>query len=385
MNHDLPRITIPTPVQCDLIQNAKSAHAGLVEGVAPAGPKRAARLAAGPLPGSSVPGSDAPALIVTVDTEEDGAWDGAFKAHGNTVRNLRGLRRFQDCCGRYAIRPTYLVDTPVLADHAAVEMLGHFQEKGCCEVGAHLHPWCAPPLEESPDAKTSFMCNLPEPLQREKLTRLTDDVERRLGRRPTSFRAGRYGLDAVGARILKQLGYVVDSSVASFLDYSGRGGPDFRRAPYQPYRIGGDDLLVEDAAGTMLEVPVSVGFSRPGFRRAQRIRQWAERPALRPLRLVGILDRLNLVRRIKLSPEQADGFRMRQLVDAYLAEGARSVVMMLHSASLVPGCSPYVADAPGLERLYDDLIATWQYCLSSLGMTARTLTEFATEHLQTTR
>jgi hypothetical protein len=323
--------------------------------------------------------------VVTVDTEEDGAWDGAFRAHGNTVRNLRGLRRFQDCCDRYAIRPTYLVDTPVLADDAAVEMLGDFRETGRCEVGAHLHPWCAPPLEETPDAKTSFMCNLPERLQREKLTRLTDEIDRRLGRRPTSFRAGRYGLDAVGARILEELGYVVDSSVIGFLDYSSRGGPDFRRAPYQPYRIGGDDLLVEHPGGSVLEVPISVGFSRPGFRRAQRIRRWAEAPVLRHLRLVGILDRLNLVRRIKLSPEQADAKRMRQLVDAYLAEGARSVVMMLHSASLVPGCSPYVAGAPALERLYDDLIATWEHCLSARGMTAPTLTEFAAEQLQTTR
>jgi len=358
-------------VCCDLIQNAESPDAAL-----PA--------AAAPLREAECRRSDAPTLIVTVDTEEDGAWDGVFTAHGHTVRNLRGLRRFQDCCGRHGVRPTYLVDTPVLADDAAVEMLGDFQETGRCEVGAHLHPWCAPPLEESPGAENSFMCNLPERLQREKLTRLTDEIERRFGRRPTSFRAGRYGLDAVGARVLKELGYVVDSSVISFLDYSSQGGPDFRRAPYRPYRIGGDDLTVEDPAGTVLEVPVSVGFSRQGFRRAQRIRQWAERPALRPLRLTGILDRLNLVRRIKLSPEQADANRMRQLVDACLAEGARSVVMMLHSASLVPGCSPYVADAAGLERLYDDLIATWQHSLSSRGMTSRTLTEFATEQLQTT-
>jgi len=359
-------------VRCDLIQNAES-------------PDVALQTAAASLREREVPRSDAPTLIVTVDTEEDGAWDGAFRAHGNTVRNLRGLRRFQDCCGRYGVRPTHLVDTPVLADDAAVEMLGDFQDTGRCEVGAHLHPWCAPPLEESPDAKTSFMCNLPERLQREKLTRLTDEVERRFGRRPTSFRAGRYGLDAAGARILGELGYVVDSSVISFLDYSARGGPDFRRAPYQPYRIGGADLLVEDAAGTVLEVPISVGFSRPGFRRAQRIREWAEAPVLRPLRLVGILDRLNLVRRIKLSPEQADAKRMCRLVDAYLAEGARCVVMMLHSVSLVAGCSPYVADAPALERLYDDLIATWEHCLSVRGMTTRTLTEFATEQLQTTR
>ncbi len=323
-------------------------------------------------------------MIVTVDTEEDGAWDAGFRARGNTVDNLRGIERFQDHCRRFDIRPTYLVNTPVIADDAAVEMLKHFQDSGDCEIGAHLHPWCAPPFEESIDRHHSYMCNLPESLQRDKLVRLTDDIERRFGRRPTSFRAGRYGLDIIGARILEQLGYVVDSSVISFLDYSNQGGPDFRRAPYRPYRIGGDDLCAEHGGGSLLEVPVSVGFTWRRFHQAQRIRELGERAILRPLHLVGILDRLNLVRRVKFSPEQADADRMRALADAYAANRAAAMVMMLHSASLVPGRSPYVPDEARLEQLFDDLSATWEHCLSRRAMIDQTLTDFASAYLQST-
>jgi len=318
-----------------------------------------------------------PRLIVTVDAEEEGLWDGVFRPHGNTVRNIDGIERFQVLCEGLTVRPTYLVDTAVAGDDRAVEILKGLQDAGQCEIGAHLHPWCAPPLDEQINQRNSFMCNLPEPLQRDKLTRLTEHIQERFARRPTSFRAGRYGLDIVGARILQELGYLVDSSVIAFQDYSHQDGPDFRAFPYTPYRIGQEDLRTAEPDGGLLEAPVSVGFSRANFTRAHRIRQFASRRLFRPFHLVGILDHLNLARRIKFSPEQADARRMNQLVDAYLANDAPCMVMMLHSSSLVAGCSPYVADQSRLDRLYRELEATFEHCLSRRRMKSETLSGFA--------
>ena len=323
-----------------------------------------------------------PTLIVTVDTEEEGLWSGRFRACDNTVHNIRGVRRFQALCEGYGVRPTYLVDTPVVDDRAAVESLKPLQDLGLCEIGAHLHPWCAPPFEERTTAYHSFMCNLSPELQREKLTRLTDSIEHRFGRRPTSFRAGRYGLDIVGARILEDLGYVVDSSVISFCDYSRQGGPDFRSAPFVPYRVGTDDLCVPAADGRLLEVPVSTGFSRANFARAQRISEFGMRRSIRRLRMVGALDRLNLVCRIKFSPEQADARRMKQLIRAYVANGAPAMVMMLHSSSLTPGGSPYVRNLDQLNRFYAQLDRVFAYCTYDLEMPSQTLTEFARSYMQ---
>ena len=87
-----------------------------------------------------------PTLIVTVDTEEEGLWTGEYPANGNTVENTRGIPRFQALCDQFGIRPTYLVDTPVVEDDRSVELLSEIQQSGRCEIGAHLHPWCTPPF-----------------------------------------------------------------------------------------------------------------------------------------------------------------------------------------------------------------------------------------------
>lgn len=315
--------------------------------------------------------------MVTVDTEEEGLWSGRFRKHGNTVRNIEAIPRFQQLCSAYDIRPTYLVDTPVVDDARAVGILSEIYRDDACEIGAHLHPWCAPPLVEEPDGRHSYMCNLPEHLQRLKLTRLTDSIEDAFGRRPTSFRAGRYGLDIRGARVLAELGYVCDSSVINFTDYSDRGGPDFRNSPTQPYWVGDEHLCRPVDRGVLLEVPVTVGFNRQRFSWAQRVVGAASGPLGRRLRLVGLLDRTGLIRRIKFSPEQSSAGRMNQLVDACLANGLPVMVMMLHSSSLVPGMTPYVPDTPALESFYARLKATFEYCRHVKSMTSRTLTEFA--------
>ncbi len=316
-------------------------------------------------------------LVVTVDTEEEGLWSGQFRRRGNTVRNIEGIPRFQQLCSSYGIHPTYLVDTPVVEDTRAVAILREHHTHGACEIGSHLHPWCAPPLVEETGGAQSYMCNLSEDLQRRKLTRLTESIEHAFGRRPTSFRAGRYGLDIRGARILADLGYVCDSSVINFTDYSDRGGPDFWAAPTQPYWIGGEHLCQPSNRGVLLEVPVTVGFNRRRFSWASRVVGAARKPFVRRLRLTGVLDRTGLIRRIKFSPEQSSARRMNQLVDACLANGSPVMVMMLHSSSLVPGMSPYAPDSSALEAVYARLEATFDYCRNAQKMTGRTLTGFA--------
>jgi hypothetical protein len=320
------------------------------------------------------------ALIVTVDTEEEGLWGGVYRTHGNTVENIRGLRRFQNLCDRLGVRPSYLVTTPVAEDVRAADILRGIQANGSCEIGSHLHPWCAPPFEGGSSPGSTFLCNLPEPLQREKLARLTQTVEVRFGRRPVSFRAGRYGLSMAGARILKELGYSVDSSVIPFCDFSAEGGPSFDGAPTTPYHLDGDDLRLPHPSGLLLEVPVSVGFSRRNFEQARRLRALASRRPLKPLRAVGLLDRLGLARRVKFSPEQADATAMKRLADLFLSRGAPCLVMLFHSSSLFPGCSPYVPDARRLDRFHADLEETFEHCLGRRGMVSRTLAEFAAEY-----
>ena len=317
-------------------------------------------------------------LIVTVDTEEEGLWGGEYRRLNNPVTNVRGAERFQQVCDAFGVRPTYLVDAAVVQDDEAASLLKGIQDDGRAEIGAHVHPWCNPPLDEETSRRNSFLCNLPEALQRQKIAWLTDAIRDRMGQRPVSFRAGRYGLDIVGARILADLDYVVDSSVIPFSDFSAQGGPDFDDAPSDPYLVEGDDLVRPgpvDRAG-LLEVPVTVGYSHGGFRFAHRLRRFAARPLLRQLRCVGIVDRMGLARRIKLSPEQSSGANMRVLADVRCRQSAPSLVLMLHSSSLVPGLSPYAPDSASLERLYARLTEVFTHCLGDLNCTTATLGQF---------
>ena len=319
-------------------------------------------------------------LVVSIDTEEEGLWGGNYAAHP-TTENLKGLTRFQQFCVDREVLPTYLIDAPVVMDDGAVEQLRRWQDEQRCEVGSHCHPWCNPPLDGKPiSGPSTYLCNLDEPTQRQKLEWLTDEIEGKMGQRPTSFRAGRYGLDHVGADLLADLGYVVDSSVLPFRSYAASGGPDFRDAPILPYRIGTSNLLKSDPQGRLLEIPITAGFTRPGFRWRHRSRRFLAETPLRKLRLAGIADRLNLLRSVKLSPEQASAEDQKGLIDAAIQDGVDTLVLMFHSSSLLPGFSPYVRKEADLERFYATLDAVIKHCFEEQHCQSVTLSGAARHH-----
>jgi len=348
-------------------------------GIASPGQAAGSRTDGGEPPGDADDSSDRPRLIITIDTEEAGLWGGRYRMTGNTVENIRGMPRFQTLCDELGIRPVYLVDAPVVQDDRASAILGEIHAAGRCEIGTHVHPWCNPPIDEEIDQRESYLCNLPVSLQRAKIEWLTEAISERFGRRPVSFRAGRYGLDIAGARILAELGYRVDSSVIPFTDYSADRGPDFSTAPWQPYWVGGEDLCCAAESGQLLEVPVSVGFNRSDFSRAAQCQSLLAKAPFRWLRSEGILDRLQVLQRIKLSPEKATARAMKRLIDRSCESPSAVLVMMFHSSSLVPGESPYVRDEPGLQEFLERIAETCRYFLEAKGGVPRTLEDVAVE------
>lgn len=324
-----------------------------------------------------------PRLIVTVDTEEEGLFGEQFSAHGLSVKNLQFLGRFQSLCESWKVSPVYLIDTPVVENDAAAGQLREWVQGGTCEVGAHLHPWCAPPFGEETSTRNSFHCNLPAELEREKLQRLTEAIESRIVR-PVSYRAGRYGQSARGLAVLEELGYELDSSVIPYMNYADQGGPDFRRTPDVPYFPSRTDIT-RTGDSPILEIPVTTGFSHSSFESCQAWYEWAHRSPFNKLRAVGILDRLNLVRKIKLSPEQADRIRLKQLIDACLSRKLPVLVVLLHSSSLMEGGSPYAKDRSGLEELYSRMRFILEYCCGERNMEPRTLSEFGREWRESPR
>ncbi len=321
-------------------------------------------------------------LIITVDTEEEGLWGGEYPIEGGTVRNvLEGVPRFQELCDRYGIRPVYLIDTPVATDPEAAGLLRSLQDDGRCEIGAHLHPWCTEPHVDYTFPRDSYMMNLPREVQRAKLRTLTQQIEGAVGRRPVSFRAGRYGLDRHGAAILHELGYVIDSSVVPYTRYTADGGPDFGSAPLAPFCVDVDSadptaaLVPADGDDGLLEVPVAAGYTKTPFEWRHRLRDRLERSFLRKLKAVGVIDRLGIARRVKFCPERASCSDMRALVDCYIELSVPCMVMMMHSSSLAAGYSPYTPDQVALERFYARLEGAIAYALDR-GLQPVTFREF---------
>lgn len=292
-------------------------------------------------------------IVVSVDTEADGQW-----RHGAplTTENVGWWAPFQGVCERHAAAPTYLVTSEIVADERAVAFLAPLAGRGAAEVGAHLHPWTTPPFEAEPglawnDASHAYPSHLGEDLLAAKLRTLTRQIEEAFDAAPTSFRAGRFGLDAAGARLLAELGYVVDSSVTPYLSWAdnpGRpgwgGGPDFRRHDAYPFRVDGTGMP------GLVELPVTI---LPTYALTRRCRLLRERWEARPLRVARRVLRVwQRPQPLWLRPRPEYG---ADDLEALLREAERRhlpfTVFMFHSSELMPGASPYRPDQTSVDEL----------------------------------
>lgn len=263
-----------------------------------------------------------------VDTEEDFDWSRPFSRTGHSTRSMSAIADFQARMDSAGVKPVYLVDHAVASAADPASLLRGFQDAGTCTIGAHLHPWINPPHEEPLSGPNSFAGNLPPELERAKLAVLTETIERAFGRRPTLFRAGRYGVGSDTARFLVELGYTIDTSIRARFDYSAEKGPDFTDYRPIPYTLLG---------GRLLEIPLSAVYLGrfPGSTRMQRQ-----------------LARIGLAKRAALTPEGTSLGDAKAAVDALLAEDVRLFSLSFHSPSLVPGNTPFVRSQSDLDGFH---------------------------------
>jgi len=304
-------------------------------------------------------GSGAPYLMVVVDAEEEFDWS-VVPSSSISVKAMRHQDRAQRIFERYGIVPTYAVDFAVAAQADGYGPLRDYLGDGKCEIGAQLHPWINPPVEEDLTERNSFPGNLPAALEFEKLRVLTAMIEDNLGCRPILYRAGRYGVGSNTASMLDRLGYRVDCSVVPFHDFQSKGGPDFRRACNTPYWFGPGNRL--------LEIPVTVGMTGQFARFGRGLHSLIDRPAGRALHLPGVMARLALLDRIRLTPEGVSLTEAKRMTRALLhRDGHRIFVLSYHSPSLEPGNTPYVRTRDDLGHFVDWIEAYLEFFFGELG------------------
>lgn len=289
-------------------------------------------------------------LAVTIDTETDSRrWKPEFPY---TLRNIKAIPKLQKLFDRYGVRPTYLITYPVARDLESAKILRNITDR--CEVGSHLHPWTSPPFSSE---KERFELSYPHRsnLEREKLLNLTQTIEEVFGRRPLSYRAGRYGFDEESRKVLKELGYLVDTSVTPTMSWSSDGGPDFSGIKNtQPYILEG-----------ILEVPISIAVKGASFAGYNGL----------PPKIKGILRRLGIVKTVWLRPSFSSFEEMKWLADSLLDRGVSVFTMMFHSNELLAGTSPYIKTEKEAELFFWKLDKILDYLMNQRKLESKTLSE----------
>lgn len=306
-----------------------------------------------------------PTLLVIVHTEEEFDWASGFNRRNISVSHIDALPAIHEICVSKGFKQTFFCSYPIADNEQAAATLQSMIRDGSGEIGSHLHPWVCPPSVEEVSHFNSYPCNLPEELERAKLERLTRRIGEAFGRPPVAYLAGRYGFGRNTAKILLDLGYRVDCSIAPGWDDSASGGPD--------YRIYGPTPFRDEEYHDLLRIPHTnghVGFlCRTGMPRI-RPEGW---PLAKMLRLPGIASRLGAVSRAKLSLEDSDPALMRQLVrDLYVA-GQHLFALSYHSPSAAVGHTPYVQSAEDLKQfkmMLSDFLDFFSDEMGGVGITA---------------
>lgn len=320
-------------------------------------------------------------FILTIDTEADNQWD-----HGCdlTVENIKYIPRFQELCDKYDIKPTYLVTSEVCEDSFAQELFSGYLKSGKAEIGAHLHSWTTPPFLEKDgfrfnDVNHAFASELPDDLLNKKIKNLTEQIETSFGKRPLSFRSGRYGFNENVAGALAKNAYLVDSSVTPYTSWSSHkgipgasGGPDFINNTPFPFRYNSDNY-------SLLEIPVTILPTKFPLNKSDKFTRYYFRNVSKSTPLKVIRKLLFKNQPLWLRPlNYMEHGMFAEILDEAADIKLPFVIMMFHSSELMPGGSGNFSDKEAIEKLYV-LLENFFALLKDRSISSLTLTDAAKE------
>jgi hypothetical protein len=288
-----------------------------------------------------IPPEEPPYVLAIIDTEEEFDWD-LTPPRTSRIKNVRDQIPAQKIFDRFGLVPTYAIDYPVASQPDGYQPLLELLQDRRCEIGAHLHPWVNPPIDEELDPRNSYPGNLPPQLERAKLIRLTEKIEANFGCKPLLYRAGKYGVGPHTFDTLAELGYRIDCSVLPFADLSDDGGPNYAHCGADPSWVG--------PARRLLELPVSTGVIGRLANGDHDLYRRAFSTAAVRMRVPGMLARMRLLDRIRLTPEGSSLPEAKRLTAALIGQGRRVFVISYHSSSLRIGETSYVRTAAELAN-----------------------------------
>lgn len=313
-------------------------------------------------------------LHLSVDTEVDNLWD---KSDGTGLENLSAIPRFQELCDDFSFSPTYLVTYPVADLPRGRDILGDIVKSGRAEIGAHLHPWTCPPIEQiTKNDHYHHPCphHLPLDLFRRKMINLTAKIKESFGKDPITYRGGRWGIIGSHLPILEELGYKVDTTVTPQISWKiiaraskEKYGINFADAPLNPYYPSTDNISMPGES-KILEIPITVlPVKRPHFSRIFH--------SMANSRLVIVARRLGFGPQMLRPLPQIGRRAFKVFLETAIDMGMPQIHMMTHSSELQFPFSPYNRTFSDNEKLYSKLHYFFSIC-EEAGLEGGTLGDY---------
>jgi peptidoglycan/xylan/chitin deacetylase (PgdA/CDA1 family) len=309
-------------------------------------------------------------LLVGIDTEGDNQWDAAAREN-QRFENIYALPRLHALFAKHGVRPTYVATYPVATDPRSAEVLRGLRAGGDCEIGAHHHAWETPPCTPGDVRRHAYASLLPLRQFERQLARLTAAIESAVGRRPVSYRSGRFGFAAAHVAALEAEGYLVESSVAPLFYEAHKGGPEFVEAPLRPYFLAYDNAT-RPGTSSVLEVPVSAALDRHLPRRLQ----YAYARAPRPYTTKRLLRALRIVRMRWLRPSYSSLEDMIALARELARRHEPVLNLLFHSSEAIVGGSPYNRTQAELDAFLDRLERFLSFAVRDLQARPANFAEF---------
>jgi hypothetical protein len=291
------------------------------------------------------------------------------------------MPRLQAFFEDYGVRPTYLTSYPVAVSEIGQRVFGPIGRSGRGEIGTHMHVWTTPPivpLTSQDHVYGSLATEIPYGQLKNKMENATRVVGELTGIQPRSYRAGRWGFDQTGLRVLEELGYIVDTSVTPLMRWDepahagGTRGPNFTSAPFEPYYPSLEDVT-RPGNSSVLEVPVSIFLTRPLSR---EFALWYARLP-RNNNFVRLLRWTGLIRHAWLSPGRRVSARELIGVARALIEIEAPVLnVMFHSSEMAPGTSPDTRTQEDVEESYRQLASLFDFLIRGGRAIPTTLSEY---------
>ncbi len=318
-------------------------------------------------------------FVLSIDTEEEWDWNGPFPTTEVSVNNVQEIPQFQLGLAKLGVKPTYFLDYAVIENKESRECLQRIQENNPdVEFAAHLHPWVTPPKTKIQHEADSHIVNLPLDMVQQQINTLTTAIADNFGTQPKAFRSGRWGINNEILSHLIASGYSVDSSI---YPYYKNQWFSCENDSSLPHWISPNQ---NTPAQKIYELPVTAGFNRTDFKATNELHKTLEKAPWRFFRPIGLLWKLNLVKKIYLSPELSTTNDMIQLCQSALDNDYPVIHMYLHSSSLLPGVSSYVKNKADKTELLDKIQNIVAYLNTQCHLKMCTVTEAATLLMQQT-